>query len=182
MKTKVFAVRHGETDWNIKKCVQGRADRPLTKKGESDALKLAKDFKEKNIDLIFSSQLKRSRKTAEIIGKVLGKEIQSTNALNERDFGSLTGKTWEEIGEIDPKLSELDRKQQFNYRPFGGESVEDVRKRIDEFLEFLEKKYPGKNILLITHGGIIRLLKHLHHGELLAPYEIDNIGVYIFNL
>ncbi len=182
MKTKIFAVRHGETDWNIKKRVQGHADRPLTKKGEDDAKKLARDFKEKSIDLIFSSQLKRSRKTAEIIGKVLGKEVRSTGALNERDFGSLTGKTWEEIGKIDPKFSDLDRKQQFNYRPFGGESAEDVKKRVDEFLEFLKKKYPGKNILLITHGGIIRLLKHLHRGEVLAPYEIDNISVYIFDL
>ena len=133
------------------------------KPGLKQAEELARKLKD-NFDIIISSPLKRAKKTSEIIAKKFNKEIVFSDYLKERDPGSLSGTVWKE-GEKEKGSIEYD------YHPYGGESVNDVKERLQRFLEGTSKNYAGKTVLVVTHGGIVRLMYHLHGKE-----EIGNVG------
>jgi broad specificity phosphatase PhoE len=104
--------------------------------------------------------LHRAEETAALINKSLSEPVPLLHdfRLRERDFGSLSGKSHEEWDKILPDNREKEALQAYDYRPFGGESVEDVRQRaVSAILDIIEN-YGHNNIGLITHNGIIRLL------------------------
>ena len=131
------------------------------KPGLKQAEELARKLKD-NFDIIISSPLKRAKKTSEIIAKKFNKEIVFSDYLKERDLGSLSGTMWKE-GEKD--------NIEYDYHSYGGESVNDVKKRLQKFLEEAIKNYAGKTVIVVTHGDIVRLMYHLHGEE-----EIGNVG------
>ena len=90
----LYIVRHGETEWNVKKIIQGNEDIPLNKKGESQAKELAKKLRHIKFDVIFSSDLIRAKRTAEIINIEKKLIVQTTKALKERYFGKYQGKSF----------------------------------------------------------------------------------------
>ncbi|MBR5474123.1 MAG: histidine phosphatase family protein, partial [Lachnospiraceae bacterium] len=94
---KVYLVRHGETDWNLVRRIQGNADIPLNEKGRAVARATAEAIKEMPIDVIFSSPLVRARETAEILVAGRGMEVQVDSRLKEIAFGEFEGITWKEI-------------------------------------------------------------------------------------
>lgn len=99
----------------------------------------------------------------------------------EIHMGSLAGKAWTEMEEG----SELKRKHrsiQFDYSPYGGESADGVEKRVVGFLREIKSKHGVREILIITHGGIIRLLHLLEHGIPMADEKIDHVSVLTFDL
>ena len=163
-------VRHGETDSNKGRVIQGaRLDPPLNETGIEQAEELANVLKDVKFDLIVSSPLKRAAQTAEIVQKHFDVPLEIVPQLIERDFGSLTGKNWEEIGEITglgkEKVRKIDLNQEYDYRPYGGQSAEEVRKNLENCLEHLKDKYADKKLLVVTHGGVIRLMHILHTEE-----------------
>lgn len=173
---KFIFVRHGETAYNqLKRRMGQRIDESLNETGLEQARELVGKL-EDNFDIIFSSPLKRAKETAEIIAARFNKKFVLSDYLKERDFGSLSGKpyeeAWEEMrksGFNNPKSADI--KQKYNYRPYGGESVDDVKARLEKFIDEVKKNYSDKTVLVVTHGGIIRLIHFLHKKE-----ELDHIG------
>ncbi|MEK7608661.1 MAG: histidine phosphatase family protein [Patescibacteria group bacterium] len=162
----LVVVRHGETDFNKSGKLQGRReDLSLNTEGKTQANDLADMLAQEKVDAIFSSPLKRARKTADVIAKKVGMKITEKEELSECDFGSLSGKTWKEVAKIAGKDMEYIDKTllKYDYRPYGGESATEVKSRLTSFLREL-KKTRHRNVILVTHGGIIRLL-HKMLGE-----------------
>lgn len=182
MKNKNFAtiyiVRHGETEWNQKKLVQGQKDSPLTKGGIEQAKQLAKELKKANFDLIFSSDLLRAKKTAEIIAAEHELAVESTNLLRERKLGNLEGKSVEALRAFEKLFKELKEEEIFKYKSHPDiESDEEITTRLITFLRETAITHPGKKILAVTHGGTIRaLLIKLGFSTYKDPVWVNNGG------
>ncbi|OGI82240.1 hypothetical protein A3E95_01820 [Candidatus Nomurabacteria bacterium RIFCSPHIGHO2_12_FULL_44_22b] len=172
---KIDFVRHGKTEYNVAGRVNGQMmDDPLIEEGIEQAQKTKLEISE-DYTIIYSSDLLRAKQTAEILNQKLNIPIKYDVRLRERSHGSLTGKTWDEMG---PNQKEIDKNQKYDYRPYGGECVEDVRSRVFSFVEEIKKNNRNPKILVVTHGGIIRLLYHTLHGQI--PEKIYNASVHEF--
>ena len=182
MKTTVILVRHGITDWNKLKKLQGKSDIPLNPEGIMQAKSVAKRLKKEfPITKIYSSNLLRAIKTGEIIGKELGMEIEKHEGLNERDYGEFEGKTWEELGVEFTK----EKRISFRLKPKKGEHYPDFQNRVvKHFLEIV-KKHTGETILLVCHGGVLNaLLRHINSipYEDISHYSFPNTSVTILHI
>lgn len=176
---KFIFVRHGQTNWNWQKRVMGWEDQELSEEGFQQVRAVSEKLPP-GIDAIYSSPLKRAYQSAEIIGKKLGLPVVVKEELKERNFGSLTGKTWEEIQEETGKdLKTLDGQQIYDYRPWGGENSQQVKERLLRFIE-KAKKENHKLPLVVAHGGIIRMLQHLFREEVVI--KIANTAIEEFEL
>lgn len=151
---KLYFARHGQTQFNKDGLITGQIDELLIEEGVKEAEEtmknMATDFTE-----IYSSDLLRCKQTAEILNKKLNLEIKYDKRLRERNFGSIAGGKFQEI---DPS-GEMRRKDMdciYSYREYGGESVDDVKNRLFSFINEIKNK--KSKILIVTHGGIIRLL------------------------
>jgi len=165
---KFLFVRHGETDFNRLKRVMGqRFDEPINERGVRQVQALLPQLGEKGIRVILSSPLRRARETARIIGKHLNLPIEVRDGLTERDYGSLSGKTRDEAREAVGKgtdLDTLDREQRYDFRPYGGESVEEVKvlqqKNWDQ-REGSNSSQPHKDCrCLLRRYSLCRLIRH----------------------
>lgn len=173
--TNLFFIRHGETLSNITGVAQGnKVNQPLTSKGLEQAESLKPEVLNLNLDLLFSSDLFRAKQTAEIVNSFFPTllPLHIDHRLEERDLGSLSKKTWDEIEKQYPGLLQQDRMQSFDYKKFGGENVENFRRRIFSCLVDICEKHTNKNIGVITHGGAIRLLL-FHFPEITRIYKAD---------
>lgn len=173
---KIYFVRHGQTDFNIANRLQGTAfDEPLNEVGVKEMNELL-PFLPNDFEVIYASPLKRVSMSAQIISDYVHKPIIVKEEISERDFGSLAGKTWDEI----PKgreLQAIDRQQKYDYHPYGGESVDDVEDRLKNF--FAEIRTSGYSCaLVISSIGIIRLVYKLLLSQ--DVVEIENASVHQF--
>lgn len=151
----IYIVRHGETSWNVEGRNQGRTDIELNAIGIKQAEETAKKLKGKNFDMVFSSPLKRAYKTAQIIWKG---DIILDERLIERCNGELEGKL---KSEYEGLVNFADSNE---YR-YGIEPLIDFRNRITNFFDDILLKYPGKDILVVTHAGISIYAKCYFEGE-----------------
>lgn len=154
---KLIFVRHGQTDYNKNKIVQGReVDTSLNDAGIKQAEETAKSLPN-DIDFIISSPLKRAFQTAETLNQKLNKMIEFNENITELSYGNLAGKSWSEIEIItgDKNVHQKERDTLFDYRKFGGDSAHDMKQRVSKFVAEMNGKYPAKNILVATHGGVI---------------------------
>ena len=157
----IYLVRHGRTDWNDKKLIQGHEDVRLNTDGQSSAKDLAKEFKNIKFDKIYSSDLLRAKETAEIIALEHKLAIETTQALRERNFGNFEGKPHSLFNEMDKLLDSLDDKTRYSYKfnsNLAMESDEEVMTRFLRFLKEIAVSHPGKIILVATHAGPIWML------------------------
>ena len=149
--TTLYLVRHGKTDWNNQRLIQGLVDIELNEEGIQAAEELSKIINLDNIDICMSSPLKRAKKTAEIIVKNK-KEIIYDNLLVERSFGDYEG----------IKITEELAKKQWDYnnedQTHNLESVKDLLNRCNKFLNKIKTNYQDKNILVVSHGCFIKAL------------------------
>lgn len=179
-----YIVRHGETEWNVKKILQGQGDSPLTSVGKKQIADLAKEISLIHFDHIYSSDLMRAQQTAEILNIERKLAINTTHLLRERAFGKYEGKTREKFQEGNRNLIEKfeklskDQKWKFKYAD-DMESNEELITRLLIFLRETAVAYPGKTILVVTHGGALRvLLAHLGY-ELTKSKGLIGNGAYI---
>lgn len=149
---KVYAARHGQTQWNLEDKVCGRTDLPLTELGLSQAELLAQRTKDLNIDVIISSPMLRARQTAAPTAALHGLEILVDERLIEQDYGIYEG-----VSRFDEGF--LGNKRHFAFRYPGGESMMDLAHRVYGLLEEIREKYAGKNVLLVCHGGVCRVIR-----------------------
>ncbi|MFA5799853.1 MAG: class I tRNA ligase family protein [Candidatus Peribacteraceae bacterium] len=154
-------VRHGETDFNKAKLIQGsNIDLSLNKTGKAQAKKAGAALKGTPFDLIISSDLKRAEETARIIAKETGVPFEGTNPLlRERDMGAWTGKSVDEVLATHPGILKGVRTVFQQITPPEGEPYEKFVARAQETCDLLLKKYAGKRVLLVAHGGFLLALR-----------------------
>ena len=176
-KTMIYIVRHGETDWNIEQKMQGHTDIPLNTKGKQQAREIATHLKDIDFDIIYASPLSRAYETALIINTRHNASIIKVNALKERQFGELEGKTYEEVNAYHPALLFTESWNYPDYRPPGGESVNDIKKRVVNFTNNILKKHRGKSVLIVSHGVALRILI----GSFLGTPPEQSVGLRLKN-
>jgi len=157
---RFFLVRHGETADNIQMRYLGTRDEPLTRRGVRQARLVARALSQLPIRIVISSPLRRAADTAERIRKACGVELRLDSRLAEGSFGSWEGRTREEVlnlGSRDAAL--LDRwESEPSFAPPGGESIENVQKRMVELAEELKGEFPDSSLALVSHVGPIKAL------------------------
>ena len=149
---KLYVARHGETQWNIENKISGRTDIPLTAKGLQQAQLLAEHAKGKGIEVIIASPLLRARQTAQAVSDAIGVPVQIDERLIELDFGVFEGGS-----RFDPEFQRT--RAQMPTRYPGGESAFDLAHRVYSCLEDVKRKYAGKTVLLVCHGGVCRMVR-----------------------
>lgn len=166
-KTYLALVRHGESEWNAKGLWTGWTDVPLSEKGHTDAKKAGIQLKDIHFNLAYTSALLRAIQTLEEIKKAKGQSkipTVSHKALNERDYGDLTGKNkWEIKKEFGEEQFMKWRRSWDSPLP-NGEALKDVYERVLPYYKeiILPKLKSGKNIIIAAHGNSLRaLVKYL---------------------
>ena len=156
--TRIIAVRHGETAWNVDTRIQGHLDIPLNSKGRWQAERLAHALKDESISTIYASDLARAWETAKYLGHAQDLQVIKEVGLRERHFGDFEGKTFAEIEVLSPEQSMRWRKRDPHFHPTGGESLVAMRARVIEAAERLAAQHPGEQIALVGHGGVMDVL------------------------
>ena len=179
MMMRIIVCRHGETEENVKRIAQGHMPGNLTKKGIEQARELGEKLKNMKIDIIFSSDLKRAADTTkEIIKFLKDVPVFYTEKLRERDLGAFTGRSGKELQKIreDSGWPAAD----FDYN--GGESYNMMFERIWEFIQEIKKKYDGKAVLFVTHGGPARALILKALGRSMNDFVITKSANATYNI
>jgi probable phosphoglycerate mutase len=156
--TRIFAIRHGETAWNVDNRIQGQLDVPLNPTGRWQAQRVAAALAGEGLEAIYSSDLKRAHETAELVAAAAGCAIVAERGLRERGFGEFEGQTWTEIEQRWPEQSERWRKRDLSFAPAGGESLLQFYARVVDCATRLAAAHPGQTIALIAHGGVLDCL------------------------
>jgi probable phosphoglycerate mutase len=156
--TRIIAIRHGETTWNVDTRIQGHLDIPLSETGRRQAERMALALADDPITAIYASDLTRAWETAHYLGRELGVEVTKEEGLRERGFGDFEGKTFAEIEALLPEQSLRWRKRDPEFAPAGGESLLALRNRVVEAAERLAAQHPGELIALVGHGGVMDVL------------------------
>ena len=155
--------RHGETDWNVERRVQGKSDRPLNDTGRAQARALAEALEEEPLDAIYSSDLVRAHETARFVAERKGLGVTVVPDLREKDFG-----TWEGLTDIEIRRRFPDASTGPSWGD--GETPHELSSRVLAALERIAEAHPGGRVLVVSHGGPLRAV--LRHCEV----ERDAIG------
>ncbi len=151
MTTTILLVRHGETDWNLERRVQGHSDRPLNDTGRRQAIELASALADEPVDAVYASDLVRAHETARILAERKGLGVTVIPELREKDFGTWEGLTDREI---------LERFPEARSGPWGdGETHDDMAGRVVEALRRIAESHPGGRVLVVAHGGPLRAVR-----------------------
>ncbi|TMF82149.1 MAG: histidine phosphatase family protein [Chloroflexi bacterium] len=150
--TTFYFVRHGESEGNAARVFTGQTDSPLTERGRQQAEAVADELASVKFDRIVSSDLSRTRDTADVIAKRHGMRVEVVPELREIDVGDRTGKTFDETRGL-PNWND----DGFVAWP-GGETLDQVVARTLGAIERLTRESPGKTILVVGHGGVNRIL------------------------
>jgi len=181
--TRFGLVRHAQTVWNREKRIQGRSDSPLTADGESQAIRWGQLLKQFAWDRIIASDTGRALETAKLINVCLNISLTTDIRLREQDWGQWTGKTIAQLKtEIPHELDEQVRAG-WAFCPPGGEDRKNVQKRSQKALLEAAAQWPGNNILVVTHEGVVKsLIYHLCGRKFLAtepviikPYKLHRL-------
>ena len=157
--TTLWLIRHGETDWNVARRLQGQLEVPLNATGRRQAKQLAARLGQEHalvpFAALFTGDLGRARDTAAEASDVLGLPATELTALRERHFGVLSELTLAEAEVKHPKLHARLHARDADFVPEGGESLAQTSARGLRALRQLADEWPGAQVLVVTHGGII---------------------------
>lgn len=154
-------VRHGQTDLNKNAVVQGsEIDTPLNEEGHKQAEALAKTLSKGQFDVILSSHLTRAVETADYLAKALGiPHEEKLDLLRERDLGAWTNQKIEQVTSANRPAWDGVNPAMNHHTPENGESLQQFFDRAEEAAAMLRKKYAGKRVLLVAHGGFIQAMR-----------------------
>ncbi len=165
--TKFIFMRHGESGKNLEGIKSDSLDKyPLTEEGIGHAEHAANELENKKIDIIIASPVLRARQTAEIISKILKVEVSRNDLVMEYKYGKWNDKTSKYLLENDEiykeykKITDLEKKYDFVLGG-DGESRRQMEARVRKFIDECINKYPGKNILVVSHGGLNGIFKRV---------------------
>jgi probable phosphoglycerate mutase len=178
--TRIIAIRHGETTWNVDTRIQGHLDIPLNETGRKQAERMALALADEPISAIYASDLTRAWETAQYLARIQGMEVTREEGLRERGFGDFEGKTFAEIAALLPEQSMRWRKRDPEFAPKGGESLIALRSRVVATAERLAAAHPGGQIALVGHGGVMDVLyRAATRLDIQAPrtWELGNAAI-----
>jgi len=158
--TRILAIRHGETAWNVDTRIQGHLDIPLNDTGLQQARWLAQALAGRDeLHAIYASDLSRARVTAQTIADVAGLAVSTHTGLRERSFGDFQGRTFTEIEAELPEHAHHWRTRTPEWAPPGaGESLVTLRNRVLATVDELAARHVGEQIVLVAHGGVMDVL------------------------
>ena len=167
--TTLYLVRHGETVDNANQIMQGQTQGQLNENGIKQAREFSEEWKNKPLDVVIASDLKRSVDTAKIIAEPHHLEVLSTPLLRERDWGSFTGRYIPDLkGETWPDDIE---------------TLENLLSRAGEFIAYVKRTFPGKKVLAVGHGIINKAVQAVYYGKSMSDIQrMTNAEVRILEL
>jgi len=169
--TELYLVRHGETDWNLARRIQGSTDIPLNTTGREQAAATGRLLAKRQWDAVVSSPLSRASETAAIIARETGLGApELVEAIAERNYGDAEGMTGAEIDARYPAGAEVP----------GRESREQVVERAMPALIAIAEQHPGQSVIVVSHGGVIRSVVNAVEPGTSAAELIRNGSVHSF--
>ncbi len=163
--TRIIAIRHGETAWNVDTRIQGQLDIPLNDTGRWQARRLALALAGEPIAAVYSSDLLRAWDTALSVADAVGQPVVTDEGLRERGFGEFQGRTYAEIEALWPEEALRWRKRDPDFAPPGGESLVALRERVTRTAHALAARHAGEQIVMVGHGGVMDVLYRVATGQ-----------------
>lgn len=178
--TKFYICRHGQTEYNEKKRLQGWIDTPLTEEGVQNSLSAASKLQGLQLDRIISSDLGRAFITAYLIARELdvSTEIERSSQLREVNYGDLAGQHYSAYPELSPH-------ENAKYSPPNGENLVQMQQRVLVCIQQLGLDSPDKTILIVAHDGTINAIRASFTGEDMGAADLtrnahDFVGKFTF--
>ena len=163
---KIYSTRHGQTDYNKEERILGTTDIPLNETGLAQARSLAEAVEKLgDVDIIISSPMLRAMTTAKVAAERCGLEIITDKRIREWDYGEFEGKSRFTEG-----FAENKREFAVKMRS-GGESLLQLSHRVYSFLDDIIERYGDKNVLVVSHGGICRVIETYFHDMTVEEYS-----------
>ncbi|HWE66534.1 MAG TPA: histidine phosphatase family protein [Acidimicrobiales bacterium] len=171
----LWLVRHGESTWNVLGLVQGHADEAtLTSQGLCQAALVAAQLKDRLVDAVYASDLRRAQQTANIVADAFDLPVQIRAELRERSFGVCEGGPQNSLAArvtglrggrvVDPRA-----------HPAGGESLQDVYDRAGVFVDWLHEQHHRRDVIVVAHGGTIRAIRAYWDGQSMQDLVWDDV-------
>ncbi len=177
---RVCLIRHGETDWNAERRIQGHRDLPLNASGLAQAEALARGLADLTVEAIYSSDLLRARQTAQPLADSLGVALQTDPLLRERNFGCCEGKTIDEVMAGDALIARGLSARQPDFVLPGGESLLQHLARVETCFARLATRHGGQCVVVVSHGGVLDLVYRRARGvpiERARDFPLPNASV-----
>jgi probable phosphoglycerate mutase len=179
--TRIIAIRHGETAWNVDTRIQGQLDIGLNDNGRWQARRVGQALAQEQVHAIYASDLQRAWHTAQSISESTGTPVRPEPGLRERRFGLFEGKTFQEIEAAWPEHAHHWRKRIPEWAPpEGGESLLALRERVRDTVHQIAAQHPGQCVVIVAHGGVLDALYRLATGQDVdAPrtWELPNAAI-----
>jgi 2,3-bisphosphoglycerate-dependent phosphoglycerate mutase len=156
--TRIIAIRHGETDWNVASRIQGQLDIELNGAGRWQARRLAQALADEALDVVYTSDLSRAHDTAQAVGQAAGLGVHAVTGLRERGFGVFEGLTFAEVEQRFPDEARRWRRRDAGFGPDGGETLQAFYDRVVAVTDELAAQHRGQHIALVAHGGVLDVL------------------------
>ena len=156
--TRLIAIRHGETAWNVETRIQGHLDIPLNDTGHWQGRRLGQALAAEGIAAIYASDLSRAWETARYLAQSTGAGLLAEPGLRERRFGLFEGRTFADIEAELPEQARRWRQRDPHFAPPGGESLVQLYDRVVATAQALAARHPGELIALVGHGGVMDML------------------------
>ncbi len=164
--TRIVAVRHGETAWNVDARIQGQLDIQLNDTGRWQARCVGQALASEPLSAVYSSDLGRAHETARAIADAAGIPVIAHTGLRERRFGIFEGKTFDEIHQTWPDHAHNWKKRIPDWEPpQGGESLLQLRERVTRTVSDLASRHRGEQIAVVAHGGVLDTLYRIATGQ-----------------
>lgn len=157
-KTLFWLVRHGQTDWNLEGRYQGQADTPLNQTGIEEAERAARQLADRPFHKVFSSDLQRAKRTAEVIAQARNVPVVVDPRLREISLGEWEGQVFDLIQVRYPEKVEERKQSPLTFRAPGGESVEEIWDRVKQAVNEITDQNRGDEVVLVAHGLVLGAL------------------------
>ncbi|ABR49742.1 Phosphoglycerate mutase [Alkaliphilus metalliredigens QYMF] len=180
--TRIYLIRHGETQDNYEKKLCGWIDGPLNQLGKIQAAGCGEALRNIKMHVIYTSPLKRAYETAEAIRGERQEEVIVVEELKELHFGDLEGWTMKAVQETHPDIYNGIRTDSVNFQFPNGESMKQMHERATKKIEELIEKHPNENIVIVAHSGVLRsVIAHLITGKIDHhwSFKVDHCSISI---
>ena len=156
--TRIIAVRHGQTAWNLQSRIQGATDIGLDSTGLRQAAALGEALADSGLDALYASDMSRALQTAQAVAERTGLPVTADRGLRERGFGVFEGLTHADVAQHWPDLAQRWRQRDPGFGPEGGETLADFYARSIACAERIAARHAGQTIALVAHGGVLDCL------------------------
>jgi probable phosphoglycerate mutase len=185
VSTRICIIRHGETDWNVEKRIQGHTDIPLNAVGRAQALAMAFNAAHQQFHAIYSSDLARAVETAQALAQREDEEVKRLPQLRERHFGIFQGITADEAAALYPEAYAHYVARDPDYEFETGESLRRFAERVADAIDWLVRHHSGQTIAAVCHSGVLDVIYRRATGRTLTTprdFKIPNCGLNWFHI